>query len=101
LDNETTVSCRFESKHQASQNTPELGNGCGKLWYFMKFQGKDNGFLYMFFLNHPMETQVMNETVTSAAYWAVGKDCCRERAWFNCGNAMQPGSGGRRSAFLV
>ena len=43
----------------------------------------------------------MNETVTSAAYWAVGKDCCRERAWFNCGNAMQPGSGGRRSAFLV
>lgn len=31
---------------------------------------------------------VMNETVTSAAYWAVGKDCCRERAWFNCGNAM-------------
>lgn len=49
LDNETTVSCRFESKHQASQNVPELGNGCGKLWYFMKFQGKDNGFLYISF----------------------------------------------------
>lgn len=31
---------------------------------------------------------VMNETASSAAFWAVGTDCCRERAWFNCGNAM-------------
>ncbi|CAK9094636.1 unnamed protein product [Durusdinium trenchii] len=31
---------------------------------------------------------VQNDSVTSASYWAVGKDCCRMRAWFNCGDAM-------------
>eukprot|EP00913_Durusdinium_trenchii_P011930 g11206.t1 len=34
---------------------------------------------------------VQNDSVTSASYWAVGKDCCRMRAWFNCGDAMSPG----------